>query len=231
MVSRTDTVTMTALLTKKELEDIRAAEPLTKNAAYHATMHELVEEAKKKIDLGEIRQHFLDEVRKAPEKSSFTYFYRLNLEPLFRSKQICQKDSEGNYKWMENPVPPLELWLDCPKARLTQYDTWNPEYHRPGMRRIILDKSNHTYFRHTLEEYIYTTDPDIQSLRKIFEEAFPEAQLAPSFFAHPGGQNAHLDIQITYNLNQVIPSLETYTHVWRGETNNPGDCARWIRNQ
>lgn len=226
-----DTVTMAALLTKKELEDIRVKEPVTKNAAYHAAMHALVEEAKQKMDLGAIRQHFIYEVRKAPEKNSFTYFYRLNLEPLFRSKRICEKDAEGNYKWIDNPVPPLELWLDCPKPRLTQYDTWNAEYHRTGMRRIILDKDDHVQFRHTLEEYIYTTDPDIQSLRKIFEEAFPEAQLAPFFFAHAGAQNAYLQITITYNLLQFVPGLETYTHVWRGETNNPGDCARWIRNQ
>jgi hypothetical protein len=202
-------MTMTSILTLRELEELRSNFPLIKNMEYHVAMHDIVENAKKGLKLEEIREHFIKIITENPEKNYISYSFCLNLEPLFRN-------------------PPLEIWLNCMPARLSKYDTYYPEYHSAGMRRIILRKENHVYFK-PFEEYIYTTDPDIQGLRQMIQEAFPDASLHPFFFAHPGNTGSHLDISICYNLSKTLEGLETYTHVWRGENDRAGDCARWLK--
>jgi hypothetical protein len=206
----------------QEMETLRADYIRLKNPEYHAAMNALVDEEIPRIDIAAIRAHFLESVKRNPEQLTHSYQHRMVLEPLFRSQRIVQKGS-----WIDNPVPPTELWLHLPEPRFTPYDSDAERVRRrPGPCRIILDKANHTDFRGTLDEYICSTDPDIQRVRAIFREAFPDAVLHPVFFAHAGSNPAHLSIEITYTLSRTLPGLEPFRLADRVQ-NDPGRGMIW----
>lgn len=199
------------MLSKKELITIVDAHITEKNAQYHAEMKKIIEEVKQKLDLQALRDKFVAQIKENPRRWSLSQTVEVNLDPLFRDTNIFVMDEESKkMKYIPNPIPPLEIWLDSPKPPVAYGGDYLHENSFGGIKRVILDKNNHNAFRYTFSEYLLTTDPDVQDLRRILQDAFPEATFHPFVFIHTGSP-ANLRIEINYTIdNYSHPAIEKH---------------------
>lgn len=193
-----------------DLVVLRETHVATKNAQYHAEVHELIEAAKVTLDFDVMRQTITKWVTNNPEASSVSHTYELAIETLFHPWHVWP-DS----KMLPNPVPPLELWVSSPMTASGPRVSG-----QTSMHRIVLATGMFGLSRDILIEYMLATDPDVQSLRTLFLEAFPDADLIPRIDTC---SPATLRIEVCYRLPRIIVCVEKHDMLRR----SVDGTARW----
>jgi hypothetical protein len=87
--------------------------------------------------------------------------------------------------YIKNEVEPLEIWYN-------------------NIRYIISKYPNINYNEDEFCDYLYETEPNIQRIKYIFKEAFPEAIISPFIFIH--GKNCLFRVSVIYYLENIKAS-------------------------
>ena len=182
---------------KEMLQGFREEHVSQKNAEFHDAMKLLVDEAISKINIEQMKENLLNKVKTYPHLNNIQETFKFSLNSIFTE----------TYIWINNKLiknedkKPLEIWVNNLKIVLTN------------------DINN----REELCDYLYSCEPNIQKLRTLFKEAFPEAKISPFIFAHTTSE-AFMEINIIYEFEQLQSSEKTTLKPFR---KTKGDFVIW----
>ena len=188
---------------KQTLENIRKEIIPQKNAEYHARMKTIVDGAIGTIDIDKMKKHFIDTMTKYPETKNVSTQWEFSLDPLFVDTLIWTDDN----KYITNPIKPLELYF---------------HYKGTDIKYVCTKQSDSK--TQEFKDYLYSTDPDIQRLKNIFKEAFPDATIRTMIYI-PRNSKAFMSIDINYTFNSGAEYYEMIlSEPYR---TSPGDFVKW----
>lgn len=188
---------------KETLENLRKEIISQKNAEYHERMKSIVDKAIQTIDINEMKQSFIDQIKSHPHSNGVSTQWEFSLDSLFIDEHIWTTDN----KRLLNPIKPLELYFHYKK----NYILYACSKQRSCKTQEFYD-------------YLYTTDPDIQRLKNIFKKAFPDATIRP-WINIQHDMKATMRIEVSYKFDSDNEHFEkVMSEPYR---NHCGDFVLW----
>ena len=170
-------------LLKNAMIDLRNKKVENENAIFHATLTSILETERANINYLKLKNTLLQKALDDISNTVISTSIEFNIDSLFKEGLTYEN---GKMVWNKDQL--IFTFLDS-AGKICRY---------------ICDKSIQDCTK-AFEDYMYTQEPTLQSIRKEVQSEFPNATLSPWIFIHTGSKCV-FKIGIRYELDKVAVS-------------------------